>query len=180
MPLIILLLLIKLFLCNAVAGEGVWLLVDTQAMNLIVKRDQKTIDVFENISIGRNGAGFKEQRGDDVTPLGIYKISWINVNSPFRKFYGFNYPSRQNAKKALGDGLISRKTYRTIEKAHLQHRIPPQHTALGGRLGIHGLGHANRNIHNKMNWTHGCIALTNAQIDRLAKWINKGTMVKVK
>jgi len=174
------LLIITLIVYNSNASEGVWLLVDTQAMSLEVKRGQKTVDVFENISIGRNGAGFKEQRGDDITPLGTYKISWINKNSPFHLFYGFNYPTRTNAKKALADGLISRKTYRSIEKAHLQRKIPPQHTPLGGRLGIHGLGSANRNIHKNMNWTHGCIALTNKQINQLAKWIGRGTLVKVK
>ena len=36
---------------------------------------------MENISIGRNGAGFKQRRGDDVTPLGDYKIGWINEKS---------------------------------------------------------------------------------------------------
>lgn len=179
MPTLVLL-VINLIVCNAMAGEGVWVLVDTQAMSLEVKRGSKTVDVFENISIGRNGAGFKEQRGDDITPLGLYKIGWINTNSSFRKFYGINYPSRKNAKKALADGLISRKTFRTIEKAHIQHRIPPQHTPLGGRLGIHGLGRGNKNVHKNTNWTHGCIALTNAQIDRLGKWIKKGTVVRVK
>ena len=176
----ILLLLISLLFCNSVACKGIWLLIDTQAMSLKVKQGQKTIELFENIAIGRNGAGFKEQRGDDITPLGTYKISWINKNSPFRLFFGFNYPSRKNAHKALADGLITRKTFRTIEVAHLRRKIPPQHTPLGGMLGIHGLGHANKDIHKRMNWTHGCIALTNEQIDRLAKWINRGTMVEVK
>jgi len=178
----IVLLIINLIVFNADANEGVWLLVDTQAqaMSLVVKRGQKTVDVFKNISIGRNGAGFKEQRGDDITPLGTYKISWINKNSPFHLFYGFNYPTRTNAKKALADGLISRKIYHSIEKAHLQRKIPPQHTPLGGMLGIHGLGNANKKIHENMNWTHGCIALTNKQINRLAKWIGRGTLVKVK
>ncbi len=180
MPTLVFLVIINLIVCNAMASEGVWLLVDTQAMSLEVKRGQKTVEVFENISIGRNGAGFKEQRGDDVTPLGNYKIGWVNTKSTFRKFYGFNYPSKQNAQKALADGLISRKTFRTIERAHLRNRTPPQHTPLGGRLGIHGLGRANKNIHKNMNWTHGCIALTNAQIDRLGKWIKKGTVVRVK
>ncbi len=171
----------NLFFCHLVfASEGVWLLVDTQSMNLEVKRGQKTIEVFDNISIGRNGAGYKEHRGDDVTPLGTYKIGWVNKKSPYHLFYGFNYPTMENAQKALADGLISRKTFASIKKAHMQNRLPPQNTPLGGRIGIHGIGRGNKKVHESMNWTHGCIALTNHQIQRLSKWINKGTLVKVK
>ncbi len=175
------LLLGNLFFCQIVsASEGVWLLVDTQAMSLEVKRGKKTIEIFDNISIGRNGAGFKEHRGDDVTPLGTYKIGWVNRKSPYHLFYGFNYPTMENAKKALADGLISRTTFSSIKNAHLQNKLPPQNTPLGGRIGIHGIGRGNKKVHESMNWTHGCIALTNHQIQRLSKWINKGTMVKVK
>ena len=177
---LLVLLLLNLSICKADASEGVWLLVDTQALSLQVKQGQKTVDVFENISIGRNGAGFKEQRGDDITPLGTYKIGWINKKSSFHMFYGFDYPSREVAQRALEDGLISRKTFHSIEKAHLRRKVPPQNTPLGGRLGIHGVGRGDKKMHAAMNWTHGCIALTNSQIDRLGKWVAKGTVVKVK
>ena len=77
-------------------------------------------------------------------------------------------------------GLIDKKTYRGIIKAHENNQVPPQNTPLGGMLGIHGLGKADRKIHEQMNWTHGCIALTNEQIIQLDSWIKKDTIVQVK
>ena len=58
--------------------------------------------------------------------------------------------------------------------------IPPQVTPLGGYLGIHGVGEGDPGIHADFNWTHGCIALTNQQIDDLAGWIRIGMRVVVR
>ena len=162
------------------ATDKVWVLVDTKAKTLDVLKGEQTVDSFENIAIGRRGAGFKEQRGDDVTPLGTYKIGWINRQSHFGLFFGFDYPSLENAQRALNDGLISRKAFKRILRAHQDNRVPPQNTALGGQIGIHGLGNADLTVHKEFDWTHGCIALTNPQVRRLYKWINTGTLVKVK
>ncbi len=162
------------------ADEDIWLLVDTRKLLLEVKHGNKTVKKFENISIGRNGAGFKSRIGDDITPLGKYRIGWINKKSPYYRFYGFSYPSVENATRALRQGLIDRKTYNRIVNSHLHHEVPPQNTSLGGQIGIHGLGRADEHIHRMMNWTHGCIALTNEQIDQLNQWVGKGTWVKVK
>ena len=174
---------ILFFCCHSAishATDNIWLLVDTTIKKVDVVKGQKIIDSFENISIGRGGAGFKEQTGDDITPLGTYKIGWINKRSNFRIFFGFDYPSTKNAKKALNDGLISRNTYKKITYAHSKNKVPPQNTGMGGMLGIHGLGKADHLVHGEFDWTHGCIAMTNPQIDRLSKWIKQGTVVKVK
>jgi len=162
------------------ADQDVWLLVDTQKMSMEVKKGEKTVAVLENIAIGRNGAGEKNHRGDDVTPLGNYRIGWINEKSSFRKFFGLTYPNVENADNALKQGKIGLDTYESIARAHSAGQIPPQNTDLGGQIGIHGLGSANLSIHKSMNWTHGCIALTNDQIDRLSQWVEKGTLVTVK
>ncbi len=162
------------------SSGNIWLLVDTSKLTLEVKKGEETVETFQNIAIGRSGAGFKEFRGDDVTPLGTFKIGWVNRKSHYYRFYGFDYPSRENVEKALADGLISLKVYDSIVKAHDREKVPPQNTPLGGQIGIHGLGRGDIKIHKIMNWTHGCIALTNEQIDRLDRWIKKGTVVKVK
>jgi murein L,D-transpeptidase YafK len=159
---------------------SIWLLIDTQKKQLAVKRGNRTLVTFDNIAIGRRGAGFKRQRGDKITPLGTYKIGWINPNSSFRTFYGFTYPSVENAKKALANDLISKSIYRSIINAHKNHKIPPQNTPLGGRIGLHGLGSSNPKIHQMWDWTKGCVAVTNQQIDELSNWIVKGMTVKVK
>lgn len=159
--------------------QSVWLLIDTQKQQLEVKRGDETLQVFSNIAIGRNGAGFKNRRGDDVTPLGEYKIGWVNDQSPFHVFYGLTYPSVENARAALGKGLISEAEHDAIVYAHQHGQIPPQNTALGGQVGVHGLGKGDENIHRLMNWTHGCVALTNNQLDELDRWIVEGMRVKI-
>jgi murein L,D-transpeptidase YafK len=164
----------------SVADRNVWLLVDTEQQTMEVKQGEKTLAVLENIAIGRSGAGEKNHRGDDVTPIGDYRIGWINEKSMFRKFFGLTYPNVDNADSALKQGKIDLDTYQAIARAHSSGQIPPQDTELGGQIGIHGLGSANLSIHNTTNWTHGCIALTNEQIDRLSQWIEKGTLVTVK
>lgn len=169
-----------LFLAPVWADDEVWLLVDTKKLQLEVKQGDKTIAVMENVAIGRSGAGFKQRVGDDVTPIGTYKIGWINNKSPFYRFYGFDYPSIENADEALLSGLLSKKAHSAIITAHEKDKVPPQNTTIGGRIGIHGLGKADESIHKMMNWTHGCIALTNEQIDKLEQWIGKGMLVKVK
>ena len=181
--LIFLLLSYTLFCNSVLADDGsdeVWLLVDTKKLQLEIKRGNKTVSVFENIAIGQQGAGFKHRIGDDITPVGSYKIGWINNKSHFHRFYGFTYPSVENAHEALLSGLLSKKSHTAIIKAHKNNQTPPQNTKIGGQIGIHGLGSADPYIHKTMNWTHGCVALTNEQVDRLAPWIKKGTRVEVK
>jgi murein L,D-transpeptidase YafK len=164
----------------SLADPDIWLLVDTEKLSMEVKKGDKTLAVMQNIAIGRNGAGEKNTRGDDITPVGNYRIGWINQNSSFRKFFGLTYPNIEHADTALKKGTIDLSTYENIARAHFNGQIPPQNTDLGGQIGIHGLGSANLSIHRSMNWTHGCIALTNDQIDQLSQWVEKGTLVTVK
>jgi murein L,D-transpeptidase YafK len=159
---------------------SIWLLIDTAKQQLEVKQGDQTLAVFENIAIGRSGAGLKKHRGDDVTPQGEYKIGWINPQSPFHIFYGLTYPSVEDAKQALSQGSISELEYSDIVYAHEHNQTPPQNTALGGQVGLHGLGKGDEEIHQTMNWTHGCVALTNNQINELDRWIVQGMRVKIK
>ena len=177
---IFLLLICSFWTFNALAYDGIWLLVDTNALKIEVKRGEKTIDILEGIAIGQGGSGQKSHRGDNITPFGEYRIGWVGQQSSFHKFFGLNYPSVQDADHALRKGIINQYTYNDILNAHSYHQVPPQNTPLGGRIGIHGLGRADEKIHKTMNWTHGCIALTNPQIDRLSQWVGTGTLVKIK
>lgn len=162
------------------AQEAIWLLVDTEKKIAQVKQGERTLELFEHISIGRRGAGDKQRRGDDITPIGIYKISYTNNNSHFRKFFGLNYPSANDAEYALSAGRISLAVYQSIIYAHQHNQAPPQNTTLGGHIGIHGLGKGNKQVHGLFDWTHGCVALSNQQIDSLARWVYKGMRVQIK
>jgi len=81
---------------------------------------------------------------------------------------------------ALRKGVIDGPTYKRIVTAHHFNQIPPQNTPLGGQIGIHGLGNADSRIHQTFDWTHGCIALTNTQIDHLSQMVETGTVVKIR
>ena len=162
------------------ADDDIWLLVDTSAQKIEVKQGEKTLETINDIAIGRGGAGLKTHRGDNVTPSGEYRIGWVGKQSAFHRFYGLTYPSRHDAENALKFGIINQETYNRIMQAHNYRQIPPQNPPLGGQIGIHGLGRGNEKIHKTMNWTQGCIAMTNSQIDHLSRWLETGTVVKIK
>ncbi|MFZ2726610.1 MAG: L,D-transpeptidase [Methylococcaceae bacterium] len=177
---------ICLFICcsffslTTMASSDIWLLVDTKAKKIEVKKGEQTVETLFEIAIGRGGAGLKNHRGDNITPHGDYRIGWIGEKSMFKKFLGLTYPSADDAKKALAKGVINQETHDRIIEAHERHEIPPQNTPLGGQIGIHGLGQGDIRVHKLFDWTHGCIALTNSQIDHLSQLVDTGTLVKIK
>ena len=157
-----------------------WVLVDTRRDTVSVMKGDRPVEVFYNIAIGSGGAGFKRQRGDEVTPVGVFRIGWINWNSRFKTFFGLDYPNGDYADRAYRQGLISDWDYTNIRYALNQGTTPPQNTPLGGSIGIHGVGVGDPFVHARYNWTSGCIALNNDQIDRLARWVNIGTTVEIR
>jgi murein L,D-transpeptidase YafK len=161
------------------AAEESWLFVDTVAETLEVVQSGQVKQTFHNIAIGRNGSDFEHREGDGRTPMGVFKVVWINPDSRFHLFFGLDYPSENDAEEAFRRRLIDYGTYSAIRKAHALGELPPQDTVLGGYIGIHGLGNASRFIHEHANWTRGCIALTNKQIDQLARWVSLGTQVVI-
>jgi len=158
----------------------IWLLVETEPRMLKVMQGESEVAVFPRVAIGARGADTDKARGDKKTPLGEYRIGWVNENSKFHRFLGLTYPNIDNAKRAFRDGMIGEETVRSIMRAEMEEGIPPQNTPLGGQIGIHGLGSADRQIHDVFDWTSGCIAMTNEEIDRLSKWIRKGTLVVIR
>ncbi|MFC6670290.1 L,D-transpeptidase family protein [Marinobacterium aestuariivivens] len=79
----------------------------------------------------------------------------------------------------MRDGRIDRGTYLRIVSALDLGLVPPQDTPLGGQIGIHGLGGGDPDVHELFNWTNGCVALTDAEVKRLARWVNRGTRVEI-
>ncbi len=166
---------------NSLAKSPVWLLVDTYKKQIEVKEDGLTLHTFNSISLGRKGAGFKQSEGDNITPLGDYKIvTVINTGSRFRRFFGLNYPLRKDAEVAANLGRISFDDYLAIMRAHSTGEMPPSDTSIGGQIGIHGVGRGNPKVQGVFDWTHGCIALSNQQIDKLAGWVYLGMPVRIK
>ena len=162
-------------------GKLPWLRVDTQARTLtVLSAENKVLARFDNISIGSGGTAEIRRRGDETTPLGVFHVAWIDRKNRYDTFFGLDYPSEEIARRAYAEGTISRAEFEAIIEAIKHHRIPPQTTPLGGRLGIHGIGRGDLRIHEDFNWTNGCVALTNPQIRRLSRWVHLGTRVVIR
>jgi hypothetical protein len=169
------------FAHNYAKGDsGVWIDVDTNQQTLSVMHGSSVQAIFKNVAIGRYGTTWSKITKDDKTPLGKFKIGWINEKSRYYRFFGLNYPNLDTAKRALDDNRITEEIWLSIVEAKNMGRVPPQNTPLGGYIGIHGIGRGDREIHYNYNWTNGCIALTNEQIDQLGKWIKPGVMVNIR
>ena len=162
------------------ANNGIWIDVDTTEHTLSVMQGDTIHAVFKNVAIGRYGTTWSKMTKDDKTPLGKFRIGWVNEKSRYYRFFGLNYPNIDTAKRALDENRITRETWLSILEAKSMGKPPPQDTPLGGHIGIHGIGRGDQEIHHEYNWTNGCIALTNEQIDQLSKWIRLGVLVNIR
>ena len=111
------------------------------------------------MGLGPTPIGHKYSEGDGKTPQGWYRSS----DKPWSSFYGaiaVHYPNADDAKAALADGRINAATASQITQALTTHKKPPQTTPLGGEILIHGGGAAS-------DWTLGCIAMDNPDLDQL-------------
>lgn len=156
-------------------------LIDTKAFSLtVLSADNLPLVQYHNIALGSGGVSANRIAGDATTPLGTFHISWVNPNSRFTIFFGLDFPSQIDAARALAQGTINQADYEAILTAHRDGSLPPQNTALGGGIGIHGIGDGDPEIHKHANWTKGCVALSNADALALSKWIRIGTKVVIR
>jgi len=124
--------------------------------------------------------GDKEKSGDKRTPEGDFYICTMNPSKRFYKFMGLSYPGLKHAEQGVRRGLITAREYREIEQANRDGRQPPWETKLGGAIGIHGRLQDDRAaITTRENWTDGCIALANADVDELFSIVALGTPVTI-
>ncbi|GAA4053509.1 L,D-transpeptidase family protein [Flavobacterium chungnamense] len=112
------------------------------------------------ISLGRNPVGAKEYEGDQKTPEGMYSIHDKNPNSGWHKNLGISYPNQNDMAKAKRLGKPA-----------------------GGDIKIHGLKNRKGYIgkfHRWQDWTLGCIAVTNTEIDELYAAVSVGCTIEIK
>ena len=158
-----------------------WLLVDTKRDSLVIMQGNKPVKTFSQLAFGSSGVGVKSNRGDNKTPLGVFRVGWINDHSRFKRFIGLDYPNIDYANRALRERRIDALTYERIRAAWVKGYTPPQDTPLGGQIGIHGVGSGNPGVHQAgINWTSGCVALDNSQIDSLRPWVKIGMRVEIR
>jgi murein L,D-transpeptidase YafK len=125
--------------------------------------------------------GDKQMRGDQRTPEGEFYICAMNDSKRFYKFMGLSYPGLKHAEAGLQSKMISPDEYATIKKAIEERLAPPWETRLGGAVGIHGrtLEPENQRQFVSENWTDGCIALANTDIEEIYTVVSLGTPVTI-
>ena len=135
---------------------------------IVVEKSARRLSIFANgkelktyrVALGRNSIGPKEQEGDMKTPEGIYKIDGRNPQSSFHLALHVSYPSEEDNARAAERGVPA-----------------------GFEIMIHGIQNGLGWIgafHRRHDWTAGCIALTDEEIEELWRVTPDGTAVEIR
>lgn len=138
------------------------------ANRVLIEKAARRLSLFSNnqllktyrVALGRSPTGSKEREGDMRTPEGIYTIDRRNERSRFHRALHISYPTPEQSAAAAKLGVSA-----------------------GGDIMIHGL----RNglgwmgaLHRRKDWTAGCIAVTNPEIEEIWRAAPDGTSVEIK
>jgi murein L,D-transpeptidase YafK len=148
---------------------------------IVVLKSRRRLELYSDdvlvrtyrIGLGLNPVPDKKRQGDRATPEGDFYVFTKNDKSSYYLSLGISYPSIEDAERGLRDGLISRAQHDAIVKAIRRKTTPPQNTALGGDIYIHGNG-------SSSDWTWGCVALENDEVQELFAAVPVGTPVTIK
>lgn len=148
---------------------------------IVVRKGERTLELFDGqkliktytIALGFSPIGDKSIKGDGRTPEGDFYITVKNPRSRFYLSLGLSYPNSEDAERGLNAGLISAEERSVIDQSIANRDMPPQKTALGGEIYIHGGG-------TFADWTEGCIAMKNSDIKELFDALSKGVPVTVR
>ncbi len=114
------------------------------------------------VSLGFAPEGHKHHEGDGKTPEGNYYIS-SKFHSQFHRSLQVAYPNIVDAERGLSEGQISQGQRNAIVSANRTCRTPPQNTALGSYIQVHGGGGGP----DVPDWTLGCVALEDDAIEQV-------------
>lgn len=114
--------------------------------------DDKVLKEYD-IALGFAPVGHKQREGDGRTPEGMYYITHRNPNSEFHLSLGISYPNDQDRAAAAAMGK------------------PP-----GGDIFIHGA--PNRPV-RKRDWTAGCVAVTDREMEKIYSMVDPGTPIRI-
>lgn len=133
------------------------ILVDKYAHTCVVYQSGKIVRQFD-VEFGPNWMGYKRRKGDRCTPEGIYRVTQKKEGgrTKFHRALLINYPNDEDRKRFAHDkkrGLI------------------PARADIGGLIEIHGMGGKG------IDWTDGCVALRNSDMDALYRLAGTGTPV---
>jgi murein L,D-transpeptidase YafK len=117
---------------------------------MMLLRGQSVLRTYR-VALGREPVGHKEQEGDGRTPEGRYVIDWRNPKSRYHLALHVSYPNAEDAAQAEAAGRSA-----------------------GGDIMIHGMKDGER---REDDWTQGCIAVTDEDMDELWSLVGDGTEI---
>jgi murein L,D-transpeptidase YafK len=135
------------------------IVVEKSVRRLSIFRDGNQIKHYR-IALGRRPVGAKREEGDMKTPEGIYKIDGRNPQSSFHLALHVSYPSDEDDKRAAARGVSA-----------------------GFDIMIHGIQNGRGWIgafHRWKDWTAGCIAATDEEIEELWRVTPDGTTIEIR
>ncbi len=134
-------------------------LIEKQKRLLTLISKGKVIKTYK-IALGGNPVGPKERQGDNKTPEGTYTIESRNRNSEYHLSLRISYPNEKDKRRAKDYGVSP-----------------------GGDIMIHGIKNSLSwvgGFHTEIDWTDGCIAVTNKEIEEIVRLVPDGTPVEIK
>jgi murein L,D-transpeptidase YafK len=111
------------------------------------------------IALGDNPVGHKEQEGDEKTPEGSYTLDWRNSKSAYHKSIHVSYPNEKDKEQAKQLGVSP-----------------------GGDIMIHGMNKQTAWLGKWQylrDWTNGCMAVSNAEMDEIWAMVKNGTPIEI-
>jgi len=152
----------------------------SRAPRIIIRKKDRKLDIYKggalagtyDIALGSSPEGQKEREGDGRTPEGEYFVFAKNPKSRHHLSLAISYPDMAAVENGLESGLIDATTCNQIVYDLTERNWIPQETPLGGKIYIHGGGTAS-------DWTDGCIALKNNEMQELYDLVQVGTKVTI-
>lgn len=163
----------------------------TFAKRIVVHKARRRMDVFADevllksyvVNLGPEPVGTKAWEGDGRTPEGELFICSVNRISQFTRFLALAYPTPADGARGRKAKRLAASDAQAIEAAWKQRdHCPPQTTALGGMVGIHGKGGW---LHQGGafaidDWTLGCVGLRDVDILELFDgYAERGVPVRI-
>ena len=108
------------------------------------------------MKLGFNPIGHKIKEGDGRTPEGKYFIDRVNLNSKYHKSLGISYPNKADKEASREKGFDP-----------------------GGDIFIHGGPRRNWLFNFFRDWTAGCIAVSDREIDEIVSLVSMGTIIYI-
>ena len=141
------------------AGRADSVVVEKGARRLTLYSRGRAVRSFL-VALGADPVGAKRVQGDGRTPEGVYRIDYRNPQSRFHRALHVSYP---NARDRAAAAKLGRSPGGDI----MIHGLPPRSASVGA-------------AHRTYDWTEGCVAVTNEEIEEIWRAVPDGTPIEIK